>query len=422
MSSGSRPQFIFLARHYNDIDHTVPVIWGLLKNGVAADRIRYVVLIPDPSIEPAIDNRLIYLRDKGVELELPHINTPFRSLLHTLSMAKIGRFLRRKIRKRLYRKEIRNTDNLQAVVDIIQDAPPNSVLIADHSRGEALEGAVAAAKKLGFATVTTPHGLQLSLRFHNPVVQKLVMEPDETTQTLASLFDHVLVTDPTQATQVTKKGDKGIVATLGAPRFSPEWLEQLSTIYPVSLNERSGSKLKVVMLMEKGEIIVDDETQPFLDIDEQFRALEYLKNHPGVELKIKGNARGLSHRQGKMFRRYRHLSVEDAVPTNMLISWADVTVASCSSVLMDAYGRHKPVLTLEYVAGMDMAFEKFGYTGTPKSFEEFRSNVDMLVEDRNKTLYDQSQLDTLVNYFVYGDRSCHCVVDTYADYLMKLAK
>lgn len=411
------PQFLFFARHYNDIDHTAPVIWGLLRKGVDTARIRYTAYVADPSIEPRRDARLAFLAQRGVVLETPYLDGGLRSIFHRVSAAPLGKTVRRKARKILFRKLVRKDDALDHALNVVREAPNNSVVITDHALGEETNTILDAARERGFPTVALPHGFQFHFGFTDPNTEKALAPPCEAT--ISQCFDHMLVSDAWQKQIATKgKEDTGKVKVIGLPRFDPEWVEQLCSMYPVK-TERS-NRFRVLMLLEKAGLKINGVDVEWLNVDEQFRVVEYLAQHRGVDLCIKSNARGVSYRQSRRLRSYRRYLAEDATPTTQLISWADLSVGCGSSVLMDAYVRGKAVLFLEYAIGVHMAHKKFGFYKNPQSFTEFKAKLEGVLEGGAKKLYAQQHLNNMIQYYVYGGSSPHSVVDACASFLEQL--
>lgn len=414
-----QPQFLFLARHFNDIDHMVPVIWGLLRRGTAPEQIRYMVLYPDPSIEPGIDPRLAFLAGQGIRLETPHLRGALRQAVFSLSTKAPSRLVRRKARKLLHRKLVTSDNNMDYVLEAVRRAPRGSLLVSDHCNSPEIRTLRKAIHERGGSNVALPHGFQLHTGFTDPEFDALTSGNSDPVP--EPTFDHILVCTPQQCDSQRLRHPEATVRAMGSARFDPLWLEQLSSLYPAA-QQKDSKKLRVLMILEKGGIDMAGQHWEFLDIDEQFRALRHLAEHPGIILRIKGNARGLSHRQGKLLRPYRSLTVEDAIHTHALISGADLVVGCCSSVLMDAYARSKPVLLLEYATRLKMVFKPFGFHDNPHSFQEFTARLDTAVEHGNETLYDGGRLQTLIDYYVYANEPPHDVVDSYARYLQELTE
>ncbi|WP_147818837.1 hypothetical protein [Salidesulfovibrio onnuriiensis] len=411
-------QFLFFARHYNDIDHVVPVIWGLLRKGVEPSRIRYIAYEADPSIEPRRDKRLQFLARQGVVLEAPYLYGGFRSVLHWLSAAPLGKLVRRKARKFLYRKLVDRTAPMEHAVQVISRAPEGSVFITDHNQSSNALALIEEAKKKGFPTVSLPHGFQFHYGHADPEGQEIILS-SVTARPLVSCFDHVVVNDEWQRELADADVDNpGRLHVFGLPRFDPEWVRELCNMYPAPASKTG--RLKVLVILEKGDMSVNGRFVEWINAEEQFRAIDFLAKHPCVELKIKGNARGVSHRQSKMLRAYKRYLAEDAIPTNQLISWADLSVGCCSSVFMDAFVRNKPVILLEYATSVKMALRGFGFDANPGSYEDFTVMVNKLVERRAENLYDEKSLQQMIKYYVYGGSSGRSVVDTYADFLQSL--
>lgn len=407
------PNFIFLARHSNDIDHAVPVIWGLLRKGIDAARIRYIALFPDPSIDPSADARLRFLASLGITLEEPHLRTRAAKSLRWLGSHAPAAWIRRHVTKFLYRQNAHSETNIDAVLTAIGDSPERTVIVSDHHNHPVLQHLRQAAQQKKAVMVALPHGFQLHRGFSDPATQEALGE-NAMDGASAKHFDQFLMCAAPDDAR-----NSGKVLALGTPRFSPEWLEVLSQIYPVA--QDSGTRLKVLFLLEKAGTYAGGRFWEWIDTEQQFAALRFLAEHPGIELRIKGNARGIAGRQAKLLRPYRHALADDACPTNPLITWADLVVGCCSSVVMDAYVRDKPVLLLEYATRLKMVFKEFGFLENPGSHARFTELVNKLIERRGENLYDPALLQRLIRHYVYAGKEPHSVVDAYAEFLISLA-
>ena len=423
---GTGIKYLFLARCPNDIDHATPVISALLDAGVDAEEIRYVTLIAYPSIDPAHDPRALYLADRGVKLEAPYLSGLGNAILNLSKtdtkystgglrpfLSKAGRYLFSKYV--IPKSGSFNSPNWGHVRAIADSMPENGCICfdTDHVLAKELDK-ICRQKKLNFVCIE--HGFPLHRGFTNPEVDKLLSDkPKEIDE---NIFSHHLCSDPWEAKKKSQKG-KNNVSIMGSPRFSPEWIKKLNDIYPPFSTE--SSKLKVAAVVEKGGVYINGSPCIFLDIEEQFKALNYLASHNGIELKIKTNARGLYKTQSQLLHGLSEHLVPEQIHTGQVFTWADVVVGCCSSVLMDAVVKQKPLIQLRYATPLKLSFYEESLGWQPESFGEFCKMIDILVESTESFQYEETGWNNIVNFYVYGGKGVHNVMQAYATFLRGLA-
>ncbi|XPV75733.1 MAG: hypothetical protein ACNI27_13970 [Desulfovibrio sp.] len=424
-SDFSKVRYLFMARCANDIDHMVPIISALLDEGVEAHTIKYVTLIPHPSINPKGDKRIRYIAERGVQLEAPYLqhvekriarvaaNADTISPLFSLP-AKVGRYYFAKLTQKSLTPA--NNANWLYIKQIVESMEENGCVVFDENIGTAAKEISKICKSRNLHYIAVPHGFPLHMGFDHPVLDRLLTPtPYKNSDKIYTSF---ICPNPWSAKKAAIRGIDNI-QTLGSTRFSPEWVKQLDKIYPIKKHETS--KLKVAVVVEKAGVYINNKPYEFLDIEEQFKAIEYLAKHKEVELKIKGNARGLYGRQAAMLRALSPYIASENTTTGELFTWADAVVGCCSSVLLDAVVKRKPLIQLRYATQLKMSFYKERLGWQPTSFDEFSWMVEKLIQDTDSFAYNRSGFENTMNFYVYGGQEPHNVPESYARYLHTLA-
>jgi hypothetical protein len=416
--------YLFLARISNDIDHIVPIVSALLDDGVPASEIRYVSLLPHISINPGKDERAIYLARRGVQLEAPHLNNfrfKFLRELATIPLHTPLHYLLSRIGRRFYAKLVAgyadnlNTVNWKRILDVVNSMQENGCVVFDVDMGATTRELAKLCTTNNLHFVSVAHGFALHKGFTDPGVDRLLNNPARQKK---SVFTHHIFPNPWVARRAAGNGLENFTV-LGSTRFSPEWIQKLDRIYPPVAGKKH--KLKVAAVIEKGGVYVDKSPCVFLDVDEQFRALRYLAEHDGIELRIKTNARGLYRTQANHLKGLIRYLEPEQTHTGQLFSWADVVVGCCSSVLLDAVMKKKPLVLLRHATHLKMSFfdENLGWQS--RSFDDFRNMMDRLVQSTEHFAYDSAGYANIVNYYVYGNNAAHDVPQSYARFLRNLA-
>ncbi|MBF0369426.1 MAG: hypothetical protein HQL52_08230 [Magnetococcales bacterium] len=369
--------YVFWARHFNDIDHMVPIIHGLLKYGVPVERIRYVMSNPLPPVYPKRDQRLSFLTSRGVTLETPHLSSVSFFLYHFLrQLGETSRLFSVLFSRmeRLYSHyfvphHFQRFPNWRHALKVVEATPPGSLFIFDHSPSKMYRALVKKGHEKGIASVAVPHGLLTFWEHPNPDSDTPLYGKE------CDFFDKKVMTDAFFASQRSPGLSPGKAVTLGSARFCPEWMAVIEKIYDSSLPRRE-NRLHVLFLMEKAKAGTSDVYD--ISMEEQFALVSLLDEDPGVELFIKRNTRGISPQQSRFLAARQSRQFGDEVTTHELVSWADVVVGSHSSVILDPMMRGKVVLLPVYMSRFPFIFDEYKLSWLSHSRKEFAEQMDAL--------------------------------------------
>jgi hypothetical protein len=346
---------LFFLRHYNDIDHIVPVITKWVDVGHSCD----VVLIGARKFRH--DFRVNYIA--GLEkVQVVHVRELFSPWLYIrwrLQMLLLTGNLRRSFLGPAVRR-------LAEIYDAKRRAPlwrntaelllKNS--FKDGERGvlafdwiernsviavEWVETVVFMARAQGLGTVSLPHG-------DSPHANQLIrrgewrLGPDATFST-ARIFDRLVVPNELCAQRFRPFLAEEAIAILGSPRFSEEWLPKLTALMPPSPLTGSKNRLKIAMFLRKANF-----TTFWEEVSEVVHLIAAFQE---VELVIKPHTRSgwkQSLTRSKSLQKLSNVSIaSDTVHSVHLMNWADVCIDLATSVVFEAVRLKRPVLAADYL-------------------------------------------------------------------------
>jgi len=348
-------QALFFLRHYNDIDHITPVIYKWAKQGHTCD----IVLIGEGHFRN--DYRIGYLSSLA-PVRLAHIDEIlsrkqalqmrvqkmmlyryFRAgapgfVTHALDMA----FSPRKraafwqlIARILLQRSFASGEPGVVAFDWISS---NSVLPVEF-----VQSVVYAARELGLATVSLPHG---DSPHANVLIRtnELRIEPQQKFAA-AGIFDRVVVPNELCASRYRPFLSNSKIAVLGSARYCDEWLAKLEHLLPPSPLKADPEKLKLVMFLRRREFSIF--------WDEVHRVIQLLAAFPRVDLIVKAHTRGgWSNPLSRSIALNRLENVRflaSDIHSAHLLAWADAVIDIATSVSFESVKTNQPVLAADYL-------------------------------------------------------------------------
>lgn len=347
---------LFFLRHYNDIDHIVPVIYKWLECGHHGD----IILLGNKIF--AHDYRIEFLR--GYEnIRVCHISElmPWSQWLSwRLHMRLLNSRLQRSIIGPLIntaasllggkRRTIVWQETSQRLLDWGFSGHDKGVVVFDWITRfspvslEWVQTVVSTAHTMRLGAVSLPHG-------DSPHISHLIRRGEwrlkEANPMYAAgcLFDQLVVPNELCARRFRPFMENQQLAVLGSPRYCDEWLAQLAAIRlpaPPVLNQ---GLLNIVVFLRKSEFTIFWE-----EVSEVVRMLAAM---PGIEVVIKPHTRG-GWRQWLTkdisLRRLTNVTVAGGEIHSMhLINWGHVMIDLATSVVFEAVKANKPVLAADYL-------------------------------------------------------------------------
>jgi hypothetical protein len=358
MKKNVKANVLFFLRHYNDIDHMVPVIykWLSLDKGPVD-----VVITTTP--EYLEDYRIQFLKqfdDLKVHFINDFLSDKERDRLdHAEQIAQLPRYHPQKIArwtwKMFHEPERQPTyDDLfierlldQVFGDVNQGVIAfDWVLTNNLSQVDFVKKVRKAARKRDIVVVALPHGDSPYYNWMVKVDQYDYAMLD--TYKSGREFDFMVVPNQLCARRYRPHMASERIKVLGSPRYNDEWLGVLEKLLPKFHREGDSKNLKVVFFLRN-----------FLYAifwDEVIRTIKFVTQFSDVYLVVKHHTRDMQLE--RLIQSYPELQPEntpnlefvyDEVHSGSLLAWADVAMDLGTSVVFEAIKRGKPVLAMEYL-------------------------------------------------------------------------
>ena len=416
--------YVFCVRHFNDVDHIIPVVWRMMH-----DDYPVAVYCINPQYDIENDYRLKFLKEQGVTVKSIYDafeqkkNSRHKTMrylfqwfyakgnkfssrrdekplllyrLSELAAPIIGRVLYELTRISFYRKSwahyfLRESEAKLLCFDhIFPSRYVVSVLLE-------------AAKEKSIPTLALPHGVYLytneSYKAGTSARQRLYK---------FNRFDYVIVQNHLRKDVLVRSGiTREKIVVLGSARFCGEWIAQNRKILPRMIKSNPQSKkLKVVFMVSK--------PQCRIDIERMLNTFDLLSNFDEIEVMIKPHTRTVANS-----RIFANLTLSNAsnILTPELCDWADVVLVIGSSVITEALMQEKPALYLKYLHANTMLFEECGACWTIDNERELRGALMSLKNKRMEVPYGDENVNSFLSEVVYGGRNERDVLKDYMQFI-----
>jgi len=416
---------LFFLRHYNDIDHIVPVIykWASLESGPAE-----VVVTTD---RDRLDDHRIQLLRPFSDVTIRHLD----DFLHSDDRADTapeeergpsvkGAFVNavrtcyhawRRVLPKPPRFIFRAWDHLFTepvapghvmAEDVYSDAFVESML--DDVFGRAGKGVVAfdwihytmddylafatrvvdAAKRRGLGAVCLPHG-------DSPHANQM-LRVNELSYGSAdlyapvSMFDLLVVPNELCAKRYRPHLPRERIAVPGSPRYNDEWLHVLGEITPTYEDQRTDGKLKIAFFLRNFAYPIFWE--------EVIRTIKLLTQFPDVHLVVKHHTRDVA--LDELLAAHPEMTGEgvpnltmayEEVHSGALLQWADVILDLGTSVAFEAVKLDKPVLAMEYLHATKSTIADYLPCTVMWCRDDLYDTIKASLEDPDRPFYDEGE-------------------------------
>jgi hypothetical protein len=421
--------YLFLVRHFNDIDHITPVVWKMKTDGYPV-----AVYCMNPRYDIANDYRLEFIKSQGAAVDYLHTaygrqGDPFYKFLQWLMnksfgiQASVRAHNRRradilsivfeqlariagKFSYKLMRKMYHHTGWARSILE--QTAA--RVVCFDYvmPKRYVVDAFLKAANEMSVPTVSLPHGIQL---YTNEVTKP--KSTDIRRFTKFNRFDYIIVSNQLRKEILIKSGVAGEKLTvLGSARYCSEWLEQNKKIVPKVMdnNGSSSGKLKVVLMSSK--------PQCRMDVVRMINTFGILADLDGIEACIKPHTRAGGNKD--IFDDIQLPNVSHVL-TAELCEWADAMLVVGSSVITEALMRGKPVLYLKYLHENTTLSEEMGACWIIHNEAELKDALLSLHTDKTQVPYEKKNVAKFISEIVHGGAANSDVLDDYEKFIVGCA-
>jgi len=321
-----KTNYVFIVQSNNDLDMTVPLIWKF-----STDKSANVIIINTSSGLLSINDPRIVFILKNPSVKYIEMQRDFRFLIDIsdfiYSKMKIGYFHKNYLNS-LLGYSLKKFEKIPIYKNL-----PSVVFVSYFENHNIVKNAISWAKKYNFIKVFNNHGI-------TPFV---VNKVKPTNYLIAPAFDICILTKnsakglPNLNYQKTKQ-------IYAAPRFSKEWCDKLSEIYPKKSIDSKKKKFQVVFMLSKW--LEKDDKEIILS------AIKKVSEMKDTEIIVKPHTRGMI--LNEYFPSNIQI-VDEESHSRKIIQESDVIIFTRSSIFLDAILLNKPVIHLSYATSVDLA-------------------------------------------------------------------
>ena len=456
---------LFFVRRFNDIDHTVPVVYRMAKDGYKD----IAVLASNPRYDIKNDFRLNFLKNQYA-VEVDHVYRYFMpTLIHKLTSWLICRPLNERTFGKYYysnrEKPKRNSVMpFRRFVDTVCKAlsslftPERLFVIFDQcisklgaagrerkgfinriiferlfgigwsiemlrKKGVSLlvfdlsipgrwntSSLVNAGKRLKIPIIALPHGLNMtdSKLFENEIAMY---------GGLWNGYDAIIVQHMKHKMRAVEDGvvmEKLFV--FGSARFCREWEDVYFGIIPESghyVKKSVHGKLKVVFM--------DHSSKYMANVDDILETIKKIGSIDFVDLVVKpstSSVRG-SMTSGEL---YNVAKIDNITHSVELIRWADVVIGTISSISLEVLLMNKVFIYPKYFHNVRMMWETMEACWVVNNYTELEDALYKIKRSPGYKQYKEDNVNKLVTETVYGGKGSRDVLGDYKDFIISFAE
>lgn len=368
-------------RTYNDIDHIIPIIWGLLERG------HHVIIFGLSNYDFENDYRIKFIKKyKKIKIFLPK------------NEKKIFYFLKYNI--------------ISFLFFLIFNKVDTFVSEWKRPRFMGLWGQLFyACKILNITKIAVPHGYNV---FLNDNVNDVVLKMNKTNPKIYSdrnEFDHYVFATDFQRDQAISLGiSKKIAKSLGSTRYSFKWHKVLNTLEKkISYENKVSDMINICFMTPHWKYNVKKE--------ETLKAIKNIANMDNVMLFIKPHTRGsgnLSISEVKNFEnKVKYITSETS---SEIIAKTDIIIAFGSSIVFEAILQNKYILNAKFLHNNQTIFDNEPSIYQADDMEELIEIIRTI--KKNKPVKNKNQNENILKKYIYNNSNCD-PIDNYIKLIIK---
>jgi len=410
---------VFFLKHYNDIDHVVPVV----HEGVTTDAFdaEVIVTTDDSYLD---DYRLRHVAGlDGAEVDhieaygLPAVAPPEPGPV-TYSLKEVGKRLPTDLPRRAWHRfgvgdrddSVPDFGGVGSLVEDLAAADERVVLALDwlttatvSARLEFAERVSEAARELGVPVVALPHG---DAPYENRLFKRDSLDFDDALDQyrIGALFDAVAVPNRLCAKRYEPHLPTPRIPVLGSPRYNERWLRTLPDLLPEQSLPSDGEVNLVFFLRDRSYAIHWAELE---------RTIRLVAAVDGTELVVKRHTRHVGADIDDVdLPNVTFVGNETHSP--VLLEWADVALDLGTSVVFESVMRETPVLEVEYLHPNRSTVASYVEGTAMHTRDDLYHAVRRLADDTGG-FYDAAERDSFVRNVV--EPAGRDVLDRYVEFL-----
>jgi hypothetical protein len=410
---------VFFLKHYNDIDHVVPVVHGGVTTGafdaevvVTTDksyledyRLQYVASLDGATVG--------HIEEYGLPAVTPPELGPFVDALK-----RVGKLLPTELPKRTWRRlpwsarheESPDFGGVGSVVETLVNDDERVVLALDwltalepSARLEFAERVSKSAREREVPVVALPHG---DAPYENRLFKRDSLDFDDALDQYRTgrLFDAVAVPNRLCAKRYEPHLPASRIRILGSPRYNQRWLRTLPGLLPEQSLPEEGDLNLVFFLRDRSYAIHWSELE---------RTIRLVADVPGTELVVKRHTRHVGSGIDDVDRP-NVTFFGNEVHSPVLLDWADAALDVGTSVVFESVMRETPVLELEYLHPNRSTVAAYVGATAMHTRDDVYHAVRRLVDD-TRGFYEPVERDSFVRNVV--EPAGPDVLENYVEFL-----
>ena len=375
----------FISRHYNDLDHAIPLAIYFKKIGLNFQKISIIYHGNFFRLNINDNAKINYLR-------LNKIN--FTICLEKKLILKFLLFffrVKNSLFKLLIYKLINRINNplnfLYNYISILKSN--NDIVFFDlHVEKNFNQKLITKLKEKNIKVFAFSHGLTL-FNYKNKNFSKNYLMHQHPYQ----IYEKIILYNEFHRNFFKKKGlGHDYTISIGSPRFSEYWLNILANkIFKDDINRmksKYNKKKNILLFLEKSETYAKGIHQTITDISNQENIIKFLNSQDKYNIFIKFNTRGNTNYQLKFKNIYKNIFFfDEKIESSILINCSDYVMGGGTSVICEAFLKNIPVFILDFLhPNHELIYKSIDFPNIINSYAEFKDIY------WNKIISDSSDL------------------------------
>ena len=422
--------YLFFVRHFNDVDHIVPVIWEMAMNEYPV-----AVYCLNPEYDINGDYRLNFLRKLGIDVDYVYNDVHHNlGIIHRIlsflfrlffeikrnsdndrgtNFTPLKKMIGRQaqiIGDRIYSFVKGRFYNIEWAFNFIKSKDAKALCFDWVKPKHSVVGVfLAAADRMSIPTLALPHGVFVYTNEDVVIESRPLPTYDKLNQ-----YDGVIVQNDLFREIMASSGlNREKIFALGSSRYCDKWIKQNKKLLPRVLGSDTnhGQKLRVVLMTTK--------LRYRINIEKLLSTLDFLVKYDAIEAKIKPHTRTAQESYI-----YENLPIDDAAEISSveLCEWADVVLVIATSIMLESLIQDKPVLYLKYLHENTTNYEKYGACWIIRSEAELKGALEALAENIKNVPYPNDNVKRFISDIVYNNQMERDILKDYVDFIVRFQK
>ena len=305
----------------------------------------------------------------------------------------------------VYEKKLQNY-NIYSIIKKINNGE-EAIYVFDQSYNSVYLKIVKKLKELGIISIAVPHG-------HNMMANELIWSdsfsiyPKDKQNMDKFVYDYVVFENNHIADRYKKLNivDESQVKVIGSSRFSIEWVNYFRTIIPKDNRlEKFNKYFKILFFLSKPHYNGNP--------SEVIRTIKYMSLFKNTIIVLKPHTRGMRYKE-KFSNNV--IVLDNSYHSTNLIDWANLTVFTHTSVILDCLQMDKPALYLKNTHSNKLLSEQYFNSWQVECRDDLRMHLLRLLRDNQYRTYSKEDRDHFCNDCIEPPQTN--VLQSYVDFIL----